>query len=65
MKPRAVGLPSFLMLTLTFGACSRDTVTGVPSVTARSAAGPKKLQDAIAFFTRQFSPVDGGIAGTR
>ncbi len=62
MKPRAVGLTSVLMLTLTFGACNRDNVTGLPDITARSAAGPKKLKDAIAVFTRQFNLVDGGLA---
>jgi TolB protein len=62
MMPRAAGLIAVPLLILTFGACERDAVTGLPGIAARSEAGPKKLEDAIAFFTRQFSPVDGGLA---
>jgi TolB protein len=63
MKRHAVGLSIFLLAALS-GACNRDTVTGVPPIAAQN-AGPKKLQDAIAFFTRQFSTVDGGLAVMR
>lgn len=61
MKRRAAGL-SVLLLALLSGACNRDAVTGLPPIAARSEGSPKKLKDAIAFFTRQFSPVDGGLA---
>jgi TolB protein len=61
MKRRAVGL-SILLLALLSGACNRDTVTGLPPIAARTEDGPKKLKDAIAFFTREFSPIDGGVA---
>jgi len=61
MKRRAAGL-SILLLALLSGACNRDAVTGPPPITARSEAGSKKLQDAIAFFTRQFNTTDGGLA---
>src|SRR5712675_2000851 len=60
MKRRAAG--SILLLALLSGACNRDGVTGLPPIAARSEAGPKKLQDAIAFFTRQFNTTDGGLA---
>ncbi len=60
MKRRATGL-SILLLALLSSACNRDAVTGPPPITARSEAGPKKLQDAIAFFTRQFNTTDGGL----
>jgi TolB protein len=61
MKRRAAGL-SILLLALLSGACNRDAVTGLPPIAARSAAGAKKLKDAIAFFTRQFNAIDGGLA---
>lgn len=61
MKRHAVGL-SLLPLALVLNACHRDGITGVPAIAARNEDGPKKLKDAIAFFTRQFSPVDGGLA---
>src|SRR6266511_3358372 len=61
MKRRAAGL-SILLLALLSGACNRDAVTGLPPITARSEAAPKKLQDAIAFFTRQFNTIEGGLA---
>jgi TolB protein len=61
MKRRTAGR-SILLLPLLFGACNRDAVTGLPGIAARSEAGPKKLKDAIAFFTRQFNTIDGGLA---
>lgn len=61
MKRRAVGL-SMLLFALLSGACNRDAVTGVPPIAAGNAAGPKQLHDAIAFFTREFSTIDGGLA---
>lgn len=61
MKRPAAGL-SILLLALLSGACNRDTVTGLPPIAARSEAGPRKLKDAIAFFTRQFNTIDGGLA---
>jgi TolB protein len=61
MKRRAAGL-SILLLALLSGACNRDTATGLAPIAARSEVGPKKLKDAIAFFTRQFSTIDGGLA---
>jgi hypothetical protein len=64
MKRHAAGL-SILLLALLSGACNRDVVTGPPPITARSEAGPKKLQDAIAFFTRQFNTVDGDLGVMR
>jgi len=63
MKRHAAGL-SILLCALLPGACNRDTVTGVPPIAAQN-AGPKKLQDAIAFFTRQFNTVDGGLGVMR
>src|SRR5882762_4002928 len=63
MKRRAAALSiPLLALLLLSGACNRDAVTGLPPIAARSEAGPKKLQDAIAFFTRQFNTTDGGLA---
>jgi TolB protein len=64
MKRHAVGLSIFLLALLSV-ACNRDTVTGVPSISGQNVAGPKKLQDAIAFFTRQFNSVDGGLGVMR
>jgi Tol biopolymer transport system component len=61
MKRRAAGL-SILLLALLSGACNRDALTGLTPIAARSEAGPKKLKDAIAFFTRQFNTIDGGLA---
>ena len=61
MIRRATGL-SLLLLSVAFGACHRDTVTGLPAIAARNEAGPNKLKDAIAFFTRQFNAIDGGLA---
>jgi Tol biopolymer transport system component len=61
MTRHVVGF-SILLLALVSGACNRDAVTGLPPMAARNGAGPKQLNDAIAFFTRQFSPIDGGLA---
>jgi len=60
MKRRVADL-FFLLLALLAGACNHDGVTGLPPIAARSAPGPKKLQDAIAFFTREFNTTDGGL----
>ncbi len=60
MIRRAAGLS--LLLSVAFGACHWDTVTSLPAIAARSEAGPNKLKDAIAFFTRQFNTIDGGVA---
>ena len=61
MQRRAAALIPLLALVF-FSACNRDAVTGLPAIAARSEAGPKTLTDAIAFFTRQFNTVDGGLA---
>jgi len=61
MQRRAAGLVALLVFVVV-AACNRDVVTGLPAITAKSEAGSKKLKDAIAFFTRQFNTVDGGLA---
>ena len=58
MKRRVVGLA--MLFPLLLSGCGRD-VSGLPAISARTEA-PKKLKDAIAFFTRQFNTVDGGLA---
>lgn len=54
-------LTSFLAVLL-IAACSRDVTTGLPEMAADHVASAKKLKDAIAFFTRDFNPTDGGLA---
>ena len=43
-------------------ACNRDNTTGIPAISSRVEGSTKQLTDAIAFFTRQFNTVDGGLA---
>jgi len=43
-------------------ACNRDNTTGIPAISPRVEGSTKQLTDAIAFFTRQFNTVDGGLA---
>src|SRR5712671_4446338 len=62
MQRRPAALFPLLVVLGFVSACNRDAVTGLPAIAARSEAGPKKLKDAIAFFTRQFNTVDGGLA---
>ena len=61
MQRRAAPLIPLLAI-VCLSACHHDAVTGLPAIAARSEAGPRKLTDAIAFFTRQFNTVDGGLA---
>ena len=63
MKRRSRGLFILLLLAPTFNACNRDDPTSVPAVAPRVDTNqPGVLRDAVVFFTRQFSPVEGGLA---
>jgi hypothetical protein len=62
MKRHASRLVPFLMTALLIAACNRDVPTGLPAMSASSAVGDNKLKDAIAFFTRDFDPTNGGLA---
>ncbi|HKA57738.1 MAG TPA: hypothetical protein VKD28_03920 [Gemmatimonadales bacterium] len=62
MTRRAASLSVVLLLVLAVSACNRDQVMDVPAIAARTENAPKKLKDAIAFFTRQFNTTDGGLA---
>jgi len=60
---RHVGrLMPLLLFIFVVSACNRDDPTGVSAVSPRVESSPDVLRDAVAFFTRQFSPIDGGLA---
>jgi Tol biopolymer transport system component len=61
MKRRVAGL-SLQLLAVVLSACNREVATGLPAMSASSAVGDNKLKDAVAFFTRDFDPTNGGLA---
>ncbi len=65
MRRHARWLVAAAAFVLPTGACNSGDTIGLSPIAARSEAAPKKLQDAIAFFTRQFNTVDGGLAVMR
>src|SRR5258708_35878664 len=65
MRRHARWLVAAAAFVLPTGACNSGDTIGLSPIAARSEAAPKKLQDAIAFFTHQFNTVDGGLAVMR
>src|SRR2546430_12190474 len=64
---RSMKRPTFWLIAagvfaLSTAACNRDNMTGIAAISPRVEGSTKKLTDAIAFFTRQFNTVDGGLA---
>jgi len=62
MKRQTFWLVAASVFALSTAACNRDNTTGIPAISPRVEGSTKKLTDAIAFFTRQFNTVDGGLA---
>jgi len=62
MKRQTFWLIAAGVFALSTTACSRDNTTGIPAISPRVEGSTKTLTDAIAFFTRQFNTVDGGLA---
>src|SRR5216117_1607879 len=62
MKRQASWLFAAGVFAFSTAACNRDNTTGIPAISSRVEGSTKQLTDAIAFFTRQFNTIDGGLA---